>query len=178
MERSAEERITTALDKLRNDLIELRNTDIKLLIQLLNIHDTIQTLLKNRTMSRTQSCYNCLTSNNKLGSITSLKLESPILRQQSMPSFCNLSSSCSSLAESSPVNNMFYFAESDEDISETPEISEISENTLSAFQSEATDVQKYEDILKFSVQEWKSTQSVEICLETYLSCKSFENNVF
>ncbi|CAC5372444.1 unnamed protein product [Mytilus coruscus] len=175
MELSAEERITTALNTLRNDLIELRNTDIKLLIQLLNIHDTIQSLLKNRTMSRTQSCYNCLTNNNKLGSIPSLKLETPILRQQSMPSFCNLSSSCSSLADSLPVNNMFYLAESDEDISETPEISE---NMLTAIQSEATDVQKYEDILKFSVKEWKSTQSVEICLETHLSCESFQNNLY
>lgn len=77
--------------------IEMRNIDIMILRQLMNIHETIQTLMKSKVViTRTQSCQNC-SFHNKLTKLTSFKEDRSIIRQQSTPSFCNLSSSCSSL---------------------------------------------------------------------------------
>ena len=76
--------------------VEMRNIDIMILRQLMNIHESIQTLMKSKVIMRTQSCQNC-SFHNKLTKLASFKEDRPIIRQQSTPSLCNLSSSCSSL---------------------------------------------------------------------------------
>ena len=74
---------------------EIRNADVLLLKQLLSIHNTIQELLRRRTMKRTQSCHNCGTS--KSTCMLSVKTDDLIHRDYSSPSFCTRSNSCISL---------------------------------------------------------------------------------
>lgn len=71
----------------------MRSLDVELMKQLLSINDNIQKLTKGHTMTRTQSCKSRISTkrSQRLQHIKD-RVEKPIRRLQSTPSFCRLSS--------------------------------------------------------------------------------------
>ncbi|KAK6170301.1 hypothetical protein SNE40_018722 [Patella caerulea] len=82
------ERINTALTTLRKELTLLREQDVRLLKQLINIHETIRKLSKAKNLdSRSYSCSSRALNLSSNGFTPSSK-RPPLVRQQSEPHFC------------------------------------------------------------------------------------------
>ncbi|CAG2222063.1 unnamed protein product [Mytilus edulis] len=168
MENTAEERINIALETLKKELVEMRSLDVELMKQLLSINDTIQKLTKGHTMTRTQSCKSRISTkrSQRLQHIKD-RVEKPIRRLQSTPSFCRLSStdSTSNFEKQESPNSMddatFYFEESDEDLY-------VKDGRLARYNSmsciaplDDTQTNCYEEILRANIKVWKSSKVEE-----------------
>lgn len=171
MDLESEERINNALDRLKKELIEMRNMDVKLMRQLLNINDTIQKMTKGYTMTRTQSCKSRI-STKKLSRKPQPKevTEPPIRRLQSTPSFCRLNSaeSGSSVDTDFPdsvgsSDNMFYINNSEEDVfmkeSSMPRFNSMS--CPAPLDERLGDDSCYEELLRANIKVWKSSHKQE-----------------
>lgn len=159
---SVDERITLALSTLRNELLDLRSQDVKLMKQLLNINDTIQTLTKRHGvhMRHTKSISGyrrrCVASC-ILPIVTDQTEHSSTGRRMSVPIMEDSMGSSSSLEGSICSEDMSDFSESDEDsyirspkLSRPPSLSVIIDSD-----SDMCD----EDLLRTNIRVWKHSKS-------------------
>ncbi|XP_063403969.1 uncharacterized protein LOC134687528 isoform X2 [Mytilus trossulus] len=161
---NVDDRITLALNTLRNELLDLRSQDVKLMKQLLNINDTIQTLFKLQGHTRQPRTFSghqrrCMSSYMLPNSTNQIE-QKTFTRRLSAPMFENTMGSSSSLEGSVCSEDMSEYSESEEDLStRSPKLSR--PPSLSFIRDSDSDICD-EDILRTNIRVWKLSKS-DIC---------------
>ncbi|CAC5372447.1 unnamed protein product [Mytilus coruscus] len=104
-------KLDTTIETIKSDLVQLRNQDIKLMKQLIQISDTIQQISKRQMQQRP-----LFNAKGYLSQVLmfinpaslSVKIETPLIRQQSVPTYCRMnkleSASLSSIEDSDSLS--------------------------------------------------------------------------
>lgn len=152
-----------ALSTLRNELLDLRSQDVKLMKQLLNINDTIQTLTKrhggHKRPQRTISGFQrrCVSSCMLPVSSVNQTEHKSAVRRLSAPIFEDTMGSSSSLEGSVCSEDTSDLSESDEDLyTRSPKLSR--PPSLSFIRDSDSDICD-EDILRTNIRVWKLSKS-------------------
>ncbi|CAG2222057.1 unnamed protein product [Mytilus edulis] len=185
-------RLDTTIETIKSDLVQLRNQDIKLMKQLIQISDTIQQISKRQIQQRP-----LFNAKGYLSQVLmfinpaslSVKIETPLIRQQSVPTYCRMnkldSSSLSSIEDSGSLSTC------DDSIRSSNSEYKYEDNTLiqrqlsvpesqrpksistipSTYLDHITDCDQHvEEILMRNVRMWKRTQQNDddsVFLEDY-----------
>ncbi|XP_033740476.1 uncharacterized protein LOC117327535 [Pecten maximus] len=177
---SGTDRINDALATLKREMMDLRQQDVHLMKQLIGINDTIQKLSKQRPGSYGPLRKKFAIVNGRrtfVNNNESIPEEPPLVRQQSVPNYCNMnrsqSGSLSSIEDTSSSMEDLSTADSDSDDSlfgSEQNLSESFSSTTSRSRSVAntsahvtkeSDLEycSYEQILRRNIKLWKFSRT-------------------
>lgn len=182
---SASIRLDTTIETIKTDLIQLRNQDIKLMKQLIQIGETIQQITKRQIQQRPSFNDKGYLSQVLMfvhPSSISVRVDTPLIRRQSVPTYCQMKKYCgsstSSIEDSSSSSSVY----DDSVHNSLNELQTVPKNNIqrqlslpvqwnrpksvsslsSTTQNDIHDSDRYlEEILIRNVKVWKRTQQID-----------------